>query len=192
MGKFRQDIDRNKLEAEYITSLKSYRDLADEFGVPFKSVCVLGREGEWRQKRKKYRESVVTKTVNKTAEKESKKLSKLISSADKAAGVIEKALSDSQQFNRYVITQKEADGSETTQEYMFDKTDTKALRDIVACLKDLTAVMRNLNNIPTASETEQMNIQREKLEIEKKKAEDGSDRDSNITVTFGNAGETDI
>ena len=72
-----------------------------------------------------------------------------------------------------------------TVEYIFDKTDTRSLRDVVSCLKDLTGIMRNLNNIPTVAEEQAMAIQRERLEIEKKKAESGDAKDNTIIVTFG-------
>lgn len=184
MGKYRADIDWKKIETEYITTLKSYRDLAAQFDISFRSVCVYGKDHSWTDKRKKYRENVVAKAVAKTADREAGKLAKLISAADKASEAVERALSDEKQLYRYIVTEKNAEGAEETNEYIFKKTDTKALRDIVACLKDLTTVIRNVNNLPTAAELEARSLQRERFELEKKKSESGDAVDRNITVTF--------
>ena len=185
MGKYRDDIDWKQLELEYVTTVKSYREIAEEFEAPFSSVCIYGRDHHWTDKRKKYHENVIKKAIDKSENQAAGKLAKLISASDKAADVIEKALSDDNQFRRYIVTERNEDGAESTAEYIFDKTDTKALRDIVACLKDLTGIMRNLNNIPTVAEEQAMAIQRERMEIDRKKAEAGDAKDNTIIVTFG-------
>ena len=185
MGKYRDDIDWKQLELEYVTTVKSYREIADEFSVSRNSVSLYGHDHQWPEKRRKYCENVVAKAINKSENQAAGKLAKLISASDKAADVIEKALSDDNQFRRYIVTERNEEGAESTAEYIFDKTDTRALRDVVACLKDLTGIMRNLNNIPTAAEDQAMAIQRERLEIEKKKAESGDAKDNTIIVTFG-------
>jgi hypothetical protein len=66
-------------------------------------------------------------------------------------------------------------------EKVFDKVDTRALKDTVSVLKDLTALARDFYDIPTAAQREQREINRERLEIEKKRAEQG-EASGNITI----------
>lgn len=178
------DSKWKEMETEYITTAKSYKELAAQFDISLRSVCTYGKNHCWTDKRKEYRERVVAQAVAKTVDREAEKLAKLISAADKASEAVERAFADEKQLYRYIVTEKTAEGSEQTNEYIFNKTDTKALRDMVACLKDLTAVIRNINNLPTAAELETAALRREKLAIEKKKSESADALDRNITVTF--------
>ena len=54
-----------------------------------------------------------------------------------------------------------------------------------AISKDIAPVTDITCNIPTVAEEQAMAIQRERLEIEKKKAESGEAKDNTIIVTFG-------
>ena len=55
------------------------------------------------------------------------------------------------------------------------KMDAKAMRDLSASLKDLTAVMRNLYDLPTAQEAAAMDIARARLELDVRKAEEAQE-----------------
>lgn len=184
MGNYQSDADWEKMETAYITTSQSYRALAEQFGLSVHAVANYGKAHNWTGKRKEYRAHVVEQAVAMAADRDAGKLAKLISAADKASEAVERALADEKQLYRYIITEKTAEGSEQTNEYIFNKTDTKALRNMVACLKDLTAVIRNVNNLPTAAEQEARAIQQEKLALEKKKSESVGAIDRNITVTF--------
>lgn len=61
--------------------------------------------------------------------------------ADMAVDTVISVLEDKQQFNRYIVEHK--DGSEKWQEErVFDKVDTKALKDIISVVKDLTEIVQ--------------------------------------------------
>lgn len=185
----KQIYDYTQAEAEYITTNISYACLAEKHKIPMTSLSKYAKDNQWVEKRRKYCESIVTEIADSVGEDKIDKLKNLISASDMAAKVIEKTLSDAQQFQRYVVTEKDGIG-ETTQEYIFKKIDTKALRDVVASIKDLTTIIRNLNDLPTLAEREARAIAKERFELEKKKVESGNTSDNEIIVMF--EGDTDI
>lgn len=185
----KQIYDYTQAESEYITTNISYACLSEKHKIPMTSLAKYAKNNQWVEKRKKYCESIVTEIADSIGEEKVDKLKKLVSAADNVADVIEKTLSDAQQFQRYVVTEKKG-FDEKTQEYIFKKIDTRALRDIVASIKDLTTVMRNLNDLPTSAEREARAIAKERFELEKKKAESGNNPENTITVVF--EGDADI
>ena len=60
------------------------------------------------------------------------------------------------------------------EERTYQKVDTKALKDLTGVLKDLTGLVRDLYGIPTQAQAEAQRIAAERLELDRKKAEDGS------------------
>ena len=80
----------------------------------------------------------------------------------------------------------ERDGdSEWTAERLYDKVDTKAIKDLTGALKDMTLVLRNLNNLPTQAEAEAQRIAAERLKLEQRKvdaAEKADGIDKSIVV----------
>lgn len=134
------DIDtKEKLNAAreiYVTSLKSYKEVAAEVGLPPGTVKTAGARGHWRDERFSGRDA------------SDWKLTPLIEACD----------SLSRRLSREVAAAESV----------------KEIKELVSCLKDLTAVTRNLNGLPTFAEAEQMKNARDKLMLdsEKDKAED--------------------
>lgn len=181
----KQLYDYSQAETEYVTTKCSYAFLSEKYKIPLTSITKYAKENQWRDKRKKYCENIVAKSSAKIAKQQANKMASLINASDRAAKAIESALADKDQLYRYVVTENTGDFYQKTSEYTFKKMDTKALRDIVSSLKDLTAVIRNLNEIPTEAEKEARKIANEKLRLEQKKAESGAEKpDKNITVEF--------
>lgn len=181
----KQLYDYSQAETEYVTTKCSYAFLSDKYAIPLSSITKYAKEHCWREKRKKHCENVAAKSSEKIASQQANKMASLINASDRAAKAIESALADGEQLYRYVVTENTGDFSQKTSEYTFRKMDTKALRDIVSSLKDLTAVIRNLNEIPTEAEKEARKIAKERLRLDKKKAESGADKlDKDIIVEF--------
>lgn len=164
------DTDWVTIEAEYVGGEATYAELARAHGVHPSLVGKRAAAHDWRKKREKYREKVGEKILRKTATKKANKLASLQTSADKLAGRIATMLEDDKAFNKYLVEVGRGRGEYSTEERTFSKTDTKALRDVVAALKDLTATMRNLYGIATEQEAAQLEIARERLQLDKAKA----------------------
>lgn len=178
-------IDWVAAEHEYITTKMSYADIAKKYSVSCRLVNTYGAEHSWFKKRKEYLKNVSVKLAAKSEDKAVDKLLRLSQVADSIVDVLEKTVSDSEQFNRYVVTEATGDFDQRTSEYIFKKTDTKALRDVVTALKDITNVIRNVNEIPTEAEKEQREAAKERLQMEKDNSDNSNKKDTHIKVSFG-------
>lgn len=68
--------------------------------------------------------------------------------------------------------------------------DTKYIKELVASMKDLATVIRNLNDIPTFSERFEMNLAEKKLELDRLKLEGNEQTDNEIKVTINDSLKT--
>lgn len=152
-----------ELKSEYATTDISYRLMAKKYGMSQSTVSKMARLHGWTEERANYRQNLVTKTVEKITEEKVNHLAGIARSADKMASTIERVMEDTDQFFRRI----DSFGGE----HVSAKADTKAIKELSAAMKDLTAVLRNVYNIPTEAESLSMQLARERLELEKKKAD---------------------
>lgn len=185
------DIDWGKIQTEYITGKSSYRALAEKYEVGQTALDKHARAEHWSESRKEYRRNVVKRAVERVGKKESGKLEKMIVSADLMLEQVYNALSDSKQFNRYIVngltTVADGDGEETVAkkvEAVFLKADTKSMLEMASTLKTLADVIRNVNEISTAAEIEARNLAIQKLELERERINGGKDDNMQVTVKF--------
>lgn len=167
-------IDWTAIKAEYITGTISYRKLADNWGVSFRTLSDRALREGWKEARDKHRNNVVEKTVQKVASRKASttanKLCDLQEAADNMGRVIAGIFADAEQFHRHIIQTRDGDNWDAA-ERIFDKADTKAIKDLTGAMKDLAAVMRNIYDLPTAQEQAAMDIAAERLQMDKAKAE---------------------
>lgn len=161
-----KNMDWESIESDYITGNFSYAELAEKYKISKSTLAKYAVNNKWTEKRKKFRKKVVTKTTNKIAKEQSDKLLKLISASDNMAELIDKTVSK-------MLKAKDASPA--------------AMKDIVTTLKDLTAVIRNLNDLPTLAERNAYRIAQGRLKLEKKKAEQDNNQSTEITVILGDA-----
>ena len=139
------------LAMEYICGKDSYRQLAKKHGLPVRTVEKWGKSGQWVQKRMEYRSEARHSAENGP-------LRCLMESADQMCGTLGKLMADGEQFHLHLSERKEkvkTDQGESERRYVeqvrLEKADTKAMRDMVDVLKDLTAVVRDLYELPDLS-----------------------------------------
>lgn len=167
----RPQYDWRKIKAEYITGSMSYRALAERYGIPYRTVEKNGLKGQWTKARQAYRQRLVRRTTEavckKASRREANKLAALQEVADTLIGSIGRMLEEAQ-----AVRERAARG----------KLDTKAARDLAAALKDMTAVMRSLHNLPTVQEQSAMAIAVERLALNTRKAEGEEGEDGGMGV----------
>lgn len=161
------------LAAAYITSDKSYKVIAAEFGLSRTAVAEKGKQEGWPVKRVEYRRENARKAIEIQSENAVNKLVKLMDAADWLNDTIAAIKKDPEQFNRHLV-QDDVQG--VTVEKLFDKIDTRAIRDLSGAMKDMVYVTRNLYNLPTQAEAEAQRVAAERLKLEQLKAEK-EDRD---------------
>lgn len=187
-----------EIKAEYITTDISQRALCKRYGMSQATLVARSKAEGWVEQRKQFKIKTVAKTVEKTVNRESTRLARLMDTTSKAIDVAVRAFGDPEQFNRYLVEKREkyinpvvevsqdddydADAEvsliaerQWTEEKVFNKVDTKALKDLTAVLKDLTGLMRDFYNLPTYAQAEAQRIAAERLEMDKRKLDDGTD-----------------
>jgi hypothetical protein len=194
------DVNWEKIKSEYITTDTSQRKLAKKYSVSMNALTRRCKKEEWVKQRERYKSKVVAKTVEKSANREANRLARLMDTTSKAIDVAVKAFGDQEQFNRYIVERREKYAFPTTgedeedpnliaektwsEEQVYAKIDTKALKDMTAVLKDLTALMRDFYNMPTPAQAEAQRIAAERLELDKRKAENDEVTDTEVIVHF--------
>lgn len=180
------------IKTEYITTDISHRKLASKYSVPLSNIQRRSKAENWVDCRSQYKAKVTSKTLEKSANRESNRLAKLMDVTSKAIDVVVSAFDDKDQFKRHLVDRQEKyafpsyQGEETdeggevdtkdllaekrwTEEQIFQKIDSKALKDFTAVLKDLTGLMRDFYNIPTPAQAEAQRIAAERLELDRRK-----------------------
>lgn len=174
--------DWKAIETEYVTTKISQQQLAEKYGV---SRCQISRHAvadKWTEKRGKYAARVMQKTLEKNAARDANRLNKLMRITSSLIDVALRGIADDpEQYNRYIVTEGIGEGQTLVSEKQFQKLDTRALKDTVNALKDLTAMVRDFYDLPTAAQREQREIAAARLEIERQKAQLSSDVDDDET-----------
>lgn len=127
------------IREEYRSSELSLKKLSEKYGVSRSTLqrrCA--REG-WAAQREQYRaEGSLTGDTAWLLEETAKKILKQLQ-AD---------FEDQQQFHRYLVKPR---GTEEPEEQIFEKLDTKSLKEVTAALKDLKALLRQTEEEPEGS-----------------------------------------
>lgn len=82
------------------------------------------------------------------------------------------------------MTETLTPGVSETKEKIFEKVDTKALRDVVYMLKELTGMMRDFYNIPTPAQAEAQRIAAERLELEKRRVDADTNEEREVGIVI--------
>lgn len=164
-------IDWDAIKTEYVTTDISLRGLRDKYKLAHQDVAKHSKEEGWVKARKNYRTRAATKAITKSCNKRANELAGVLASSYKMRDVIENAMNDPQQFNRYIVTNGRKGGEFETTEEIYQKVDTKAIREMTQALKAVEGLIRSLNNIPTEAEMQRLQLERERFELEKEKWE---------------------
>lgn len=163
--------DWNLIKTEYITTNVSLRGLAKEHGINLSCVANACKKGEWVKEREQYRNDCHAKALQKTAEID---VNYLVAAIEGANGLLDAAVEkirDHDQFNRHIVYESPLPGTTEAREKIFQKADTKAMRDLAALIKDMTGLLREFFNVPTPAQQEAQRIAAERLELDKRRLE---------------------
>lgn len=167
----RRKIDWDAIKTEYVTGDMGQNALIKKYKIDQKLVAKHSKQDGWVKARKEYREKVQAKAQEKSANKRANELAGLLDSSYRMRDIIQNAVNDPVQFNRYLVTKGRKGGEFETVEEVYDKVDTKAIREMTQALKAVEGLIRSLNNIPTEAEMQRLQLERERFEMEKEKWE---------------------
>lgn len=150
------EINWIDVRTEYITTLTSYRKLADKYGVSFRTLSERAKQEGWRDARAAFRENLVTKAVQKAENRQADRMARIDKAADRLLSKIERAIdeldlviaTDKVKVKEVEYTDPEGRGKpvkEVVEERETVKTvsvmvDRAGLRMITAALRDLKEV----------------------------------------------------
>lgn len=176
------------IKHEYVTDPNaSLRKIAKKYGVSLNTIAKKSKAEDWFATRKKTQTKIVTKGITKTVNKMADELSKESDFLERMKGHMDKMLQDEQQFQRHLVNEG-ADTFFGTEERIFDKYDTRAMKDSMQILQMMESMTRSLYNIQKAEALERQQIERERLELEKERL--AFERERNA-LRNGNTGSED-
>lgn len=175
-------IDWEKIRIDYITHNDGYKRLAKKHEISFSMLCKKAANEGWYKSKQEYRKKLIENAAQKISKKEALKLADLQMAADGMGALIKSVLSDTQQFKRHIVKEGVGSGESRVGERVFEKYDTRAIKDITTSIKDLTAAVRNLYGLLTEPERSAMDIAAARLVLDQKKANEGTPNDNNTGV----------
>lgn len=176
-----------EIEKKYVEGELSQRALAQACHVSYSALTKRAARDKWGQKRRAWRRGVRQETARQVGERNGEKLETLMRATEMAMETALRALEDDEQFKRYIVTVRQGSGVSSMEERLFDKIDTKALKEMTGTLKDLTALARDFYGIRTPAQSVAEKIALEKLELERKRTEaklpENEDREILVTMS---------
>lgn len=167
--KKQRKIDWDAIKTEYVTSDISQRALIEKYKVNNVDLAKHSKNEKWVEERKKYKAKVTSKAIAKSCNKRANELAGVLDAAFNIRDTIVGATKDPVQFNRYLV-QYGSGKDYDTEERVYDKVDTKAIREMTLALKAVEDLIRSIGNIPTEAEMQRLRIEKEKWEREKAEA----------------------
>ena len=169
-------VNWEKIKTEYITGNISQAKLAKKHGVCSSTLKRTAGKEKWTAERDAYRTEVVKKASRKIGDEQAEKIKEMLLTAAAMANVIDGALDDPKQFNRYIVNEGLGDGFTEYTEKIFDKVDFRALKDASAALQTVVKIQKDILAMDRIVDQEK----RERLEIDRSKA-NFVDEDDNET-----------
>lgn len=169
-------IDWTEAKTAYITGEESYAELAARLGVGKSQLGKIATAQKWPQLRKKYRERTVTKAVEKASRAHARKLAKVY----EASELLDESI-------MALLNMLRNDGLESI---MGNGTPGRELESLTKALLNADELKRRLNGMLNPRDAERLRLDREKLEIEKKRLaamETAQNGDRIVQVEFAGA-----
>lgn len=182
-----RQTDYTDAEQLYVTTTMPLREVAQKLGLKstaLQSVCT--RRG-WMKKRTEYQEQIAREAREKTHTERVEHLASLMRSTLRLSDVVADALDDPDQLRRWLVQESDGERTETV-ERVYDKIDSRAVRDLAAAQRDLARTIRDVFRLPTQGEEHAQQLARERLELDKRKADADMGTDKTITVVLDGAG----
>ena len=173
--------DMVKAKARYVTGTISLKQLAGETGIPVSALRKECAARSWVAERAEYHKRVISDAIEAAHDERVDYLAGVMRSSMALSDVIVGAYEDKQQFYRHLVSVSDGQNSDV-EERVYNKLDTRAIRDLAAAQKDLAVTIRNVFRLPTQAEEHAQNIAAERLALDKRRAEADAGADNTIKV----------
>lgn len=140
------------IETQYVAGNMSLKELAKKKGVSYSTLSKKASSGGWAAKRENFRDGVESKALARAQARGVKRMEQLLQATEKMMDNAIAALEDNEQFRRCVVNEGLGEGVSATTEKVFQKYDTRAMKELTATLKDLTGMVREFYGIRTPAQ----------------------------------------
>lgn len=171
----RQTIDWNTIKVEYITDpTSSLRVIAKKYGVSLNQIAKKSKAESWFAARQEHQNKIVTDAIAQTGISQAAELAKSMEYLQKLSVQMGEMLDDKDQFKKHFLQ----DETLAMKETITTKYDTKAMKDtfqMVKMMEDLSRSLLDIQRLEALQKHEidvaRLQLEREKFEFEKQKAE---------------------
>ena len=179
-------VNWSKAKTAYVTSNKSYRDIARQYKIAPSVVSKKGKADGWVEARNEYRAQLAAKSIETSQELELNRLRSLQESAMKMCEELQAALNNKDELYTHVGVESLGMGKTKMSEWKLKSIDSVKARNICQSLQTMTNTMRNLFEIQTKAQQQQLELAREKMQLERERAErDAKDNEDTVyTVEY--------
>ena len=174
-------INWTRIETQYVSGEKTLRELAKEKRVSYSTLSKKASEGGWAAKREKYRAEVASEELARAQERGRARLRAILEADEKMMDAAVAAIADEEQFRRWIVSEGTGEGCSETSEKTFAKIDTKAMKDMVFVMRELTGMLRDAYSLQTPAQELGEKLARERIsqvkaQTAKLKQETGDER----------------
>ena len=132
--------DWGKIEQEYVSGKMSMEKLAEKYHVSISTFQKKAIERNFTEKRRIYAEKVKEKALARAQARDARTLGNLGSALDKAARLLNKYVADEKTLHTKIVNHMDG----RLEEVQVAKVDTKALRDMTAAMREVSAAIKLL------------------------------------------------
>ena len=132
--------DWEKIEQEFISGKSTMEALARKYQIPLNTFYKRAKVRKFSEKRENYARRVQEKALARAQARDARTLGNLSSALDKAARLLNKYVADEKTLHTKIVNHM--DGS--LEEVKVEKVDTKALRDMTAAMREVSAAIKLL------------------------------------------------
>lgn len=151
-------VNWEQIKTEYVTGDISYRKLAEKYGVSRATLQLRAKREEWFNQREKLRAKVMAKAIQKSEAKQVRVACKELTLLDKIEKHLDRAISDVDQFNRYVVQEQIGHGQTETTEQIYGKADMRALKDAMQVLSMVEKMKQERIDRANSAESGNMSV----------------------------------
>lgn len=177
------DVDWQAVRLSYVRGEGSYKAIAERYGISLNTLTKRAKREGWAQARRAYAASVASSAQKRAVSRDAKKLAALQDAGSRMCDQLEAIMRDAE---RELHTHVGMTGEIYHQEAVNDKK----LYNLSRAIETMTRAMRNLYDIQTAAEIEQMRNARQEMalkarEQERRERADGEKGQAQqITITY--------
>ena len=139
--------DWSKIEQEYVTGDMSLLELSEKYHISQTTIYKKAKEGEFDQKRQKYREKVAKKAITRASTRDARAIARIMTAAERTIRKLTGAITDDTVYGYLVeepITMDEETGELRGGKHVVQltKADTKALVNLSTAIRNLAMATR--------------------------------------------------